>query len=264
MPAAFSMQKWQHSCTAERLEFRVGKLYRKTQPNDPLEGVILYADLEKKDLELQNILNVIHSGIPCWPNPDTLLRMIDRHTVFAECVAAGFVGHPTLQLLGGRWNPDQVDEMIINGPGYPTVFKTGSAHRGEGKLLVHSKEEIQAWEGIATIEPFFKGRSVRVLIIGDNAFGIEVSNGETWVKNQAGAEIHEFTPSTELLEHAWKVTRHFGLDVAGVDYVIRDNDEFSFLEINQYPGFAGFDEILECAKVFLKNKMKEVETRANA
>lgn len=261
MPAVFSMSNWQHSCTAERLELKAGKLYRRTQPSDPLKGVILYADLEKKDLERQNILNVISSRIPCWPNPGTLLRMIDRHTVFAECVAAGFVEHSTLQLLGGRFNPDDVDEMIVHGPGYPAVFKTGSAHRGEGKHLVHSKDEIPCWEGVATIEPFFKGRSVRVLMIGRDAFGIEVTNNETWIKNAAGADIHEFKIPVELRYHANNVLNHFDLEVAGVDYIVLDNGEFHFLEVNQYPGFAGFDEVMDCAKVFLKEKMRMVESR---
>jgi hypothetical protein len=258
MPAVFSMDRWQHSCTAERLELKGGKLYRKTQPRDPLEGVILYADLERKDIELQNILNVINSRLPCWPNPGVLLRMIDRHTVFAECVAAGFVGHPTLQLFGGVANPDQIDDMITNGPGYPTVFKTGSAHRGEGKHLANNKDEIPSWEGVATIEPFFKGKSVRVLVIGDKAFGIEVTNEETWIKNAAGADIHEFAVSPELRKHADKVCKHFGLDVAGVDYIV-DGARFHLLEINQYPGLSGFEGIEEVAKEFLRQKMKVIE-----
>jgi hypothetical protein len=257
MPAVFSMNRWQHSCTTERLEFKEGKLYRKTQPNSPLEGVILYADLERKDIELQNILNVINSRLPCWPNPGTLLRMIDRHTVFAECVAAGFVEHPTLQ-LGDYITIDQVDEMIAASVGYPTVLKTGNLHRGEGKHLVQNKTELLGWSGIATIEPFFKGRSVRVLVIGDSAFGIEVTNEETWIKNAAGADIHEFNIPMDLRVHADKVCKHFGLDVAGVDYIVDDNG-FHFLEVNQYPGFAGFDEIMDCAKIFLKQKMREIE-----
>lgn len=263
MPAVFSMAHWQHSCTAERLELKGGRLYRKTRPNDLLEGVILYADLERKDLELQNILNVIHSRTPCWPNPGALLRMIDRHTVFAECVAAGFVSHPSLQLLGGRYNPDEIDQMIVNGPGYPAVFKTGSAHRGEGKHLAHSKEDILPWEGVTTIEPFFTGRSVRVLIIGDSAFGIEVTNDQTWIKNQAGADIHEFDIPLHLRVHADKVAKYFGLDIAGVDYIIQDDGTFKFLEVNQYPGFAGFDHVMDCAREFLEQKMREIEGKAN-
>lgn len=261
MGAVFSMQRWQHSCTAERLVLKGGRLYRRTQPNDPLEGVILYADLERKDIELQNILSVINSRTPCWPNPGTLLRMIDRHTVFAECVAAGFVNHPTLQLQGGGFSPDQVDEMITYCVGYPSVFKTGNLHRGEGKYLVHNRGEIKPWKGIATIEPFFSGQSVRVLVIGKNAFGIEVTNDSTWIKNAPGTEIHEFQIPLELREHADKLSKYFGLDVAGVDYIIQDNGDFRFLEVNQYPGFAGFDEVMDCARVFLKEKMQEIEEK---
>lgn len=285
MPLVFSTKNWQHSCTAERLLMKNGAVFRERQPRNSVKGLILYADLDDKNLERTNALTVINSRVPCWPNPGTLLRMIDRHSVLAECASSDFWhfhhGHNTLQLdmddLMSRTSGDElvdaVHELIVqggheNGVRYPAVLKVGNLHRGEGKRLVRSRDEFQRlfstepMKGVVTIEPFFEGsRSVRILKIGDRSFGIEVTNESSWIKNSAGADVHEFDFRTVpfIHDHAMMVAEHFNLDVAGIDYVIDQAGQFRFLECNHVPGWTGFDEVLDASRTFLRTKMTEIE-----
>jgi glutathione synthase/RimK-type ligase-like ATP-grasp enzyme len=239
-----------HTQSAARLVIDNGIFRRKSQFSENLNGVIYYADAENKSIEIDNLTLLNDNSIPCWPNPAALLNMTDRHEVMRRCIDNNIVSHKVIQITY-----DQIDAISV----YPAVIKTGHSHRGIGKFLVNSKNEIEPWAGIATVEPFFKGDSVRILILGEKEFGIKITNSNSWIANSPGAESSRFTPSKELIEHARKATDLFGIDAAGVDYILSGND-FHFLEINQFPGLDVDDEIAEYAKDFLGKKMAYVES----
>lgn len=265
MPAVFSMNNWQHTSTAERLIVKNNQVFRQHQPNDPLLGVILYADIENKDIELNNINIVIEHKLPCWPNPHSLLNMIDRFVVLKECAEQEFLNHEIVLGSNHSSDPDSQAVLMEQIPmviPYPFVLKMGNVHRGEGKYLIKSQSDFPEMSGKFSIEPYFEGESVRALIIGDEIFGIRVTNEETWIKNAAGAEVHEYELSSELIEHARKVAKYFDIDLAGIDYIVEKNGDFHLLEINQYPGISGFDNVMESAKRFFKQKMYEIEKNA--
>ncbi len=148
-------------------------------------------------------------------------------------------------------------------------MKIGQAHSGEGKYLVNAYEELphlhddglgMGWDGLATIEPFFEGRSARILLIGEHAFGIWNDNPNSWIKNSIGAETEMWpNPPATLVAHARTAAIIFGLEIAGVDYVIGADGAYHFLEINQFPGLDVSDEVVEVAKKFLGQRMDEIE-----
>jgi hypothetical protein len=174
--------------------------------------------------------------------------MIDRHYVLSQCVGAGFVSHNVVQTY--------YDENLKFN--FPVVLKTGNSHRGHDKYLIFDNK-FPTWDGIATLEPYFNGESVRILIIGNDIFGLKLENHESWIKNASGAEVYPFNPSNALISHAKAVAKFWGLEIAGVDYILEDNGSFHFLEINQFPGIAATDEIVEAAKKFLSKIMDDIE-----
>lgn len=220
---------------------------RSNRHRESFAGCIHYCDVSDKNIEENNLNFIINNNIPCWPNPQALLRMVNRHIVIKEVFNNNLLNHNIFQIFG----PEKLFD-------YPFVLKVGTDHRGIGKYLIKSRQDWPDFKDLATVEPYFEGKSVRVLIIGDDIFGIETVNNSSWIKNSPGGDMIEYKLNDELIEHAIKVSKLFDLDVAGVDYIVND-DGFHFLEINQYPGLYGFDNIVKAANSFFMKKMSEIE-----
>ncbi len=253
MPAVFSRDKWQHTMSTDRLVIlQNNKIRRSRFVNEEISGVIFYADLQNKQLEIDNLTLLFENNIPCWPPPDILLNMTDRHKVMAKCIENGFVKHEVIQ----------TKEICAPLP-YPFVMKVGYEHRGLGKYLVEKDEDLKQVQAddIITYEPFFKGSSVRILIIDEFYFGIKIDNKESWIANSPGAEtfIFEVDKKSDIAIHARNVANYFGLEFAGVDYIVSDDGKHHFLEINQFPGLDVDDSVTPIIKNALFNKMDYVE-----
>jgi glutathione synthase/RimK-type ligase-like ATP-grasp enzyme len=249
LPLVYSTKEWNHTTNSGMIVYDKC-LHRKVFPFEDLHGVIFYSDYDDKSLQYFNLLSILESKVICWPDPVSLIAMRDRHRVLKECVDAGFVNHHVDQVLYFRTSLD-----------FPVVVKTGNSHRGQDKFLVKSCRDIPQWQGVATIEPFFEGKSVRVLVINNDYDSFEVINDSSWIKNTEGADILPFEASKELVEHAFAVTKHFKLDIAGVDYIVND-DGFHFLEINQFPGLGVTDKAEKLARTFLASKLDEIVKNA--
>lgn len=257
MKAVFSLDNWTHTMSAKRFELLPNFHIRRSGITEDIKGIVYFAHVENRDLDRKNLELISVSGIPCWPNADDLLRMIDRHEVMRECVFLGLTSHTVQFVTHGEY-------ISIT---RPFVIKTGQQHRGEGKFIVCDGEPIPEWEGVATVEPFFKGRSARVLIIGDRQWVIEFDNKESWIKNSAGADIiscEELDRSSKIVQHACVTASVFGLDVAGVDYIVDDSgDDFHFLEVNQFPGVNVSDDVVEHSQKYFIKMMETIEKDAN-
>lgn len=253
MGVAFLRDHWQHTMSPEELTIEGNYIRRKRYPRELLKGVIFYADMDNKELERKNLELMSSLNFPCWPNPNALLNMLDRHKVLAECIKLGFVNHHVIQT-------NNLSGKLLN---YPFVLKMGNSHRGIGKYLIKSKDDLPKDNSeIVTIEPFFRGASVRILIIDEYAFGIRITNTNSWIANSSGAETETFTPNDAIIRHARAVAKVFNLDFAGVDYIVEDDDNFHFLEINQYPGLDISDEAEPLIKNALNKKLQLIEELA--
>lgn len=250
---AFSNPNWEHTSVPTKLiKSDLNSVRRENRINEVLFGLIHYADVDDKSIEINNINLIINNNIPCWPNPNSLLRMVNRHAVLKECSDFGLLTHKICQ-----------SDKFTFQMKFPFVLKIGTQHRGINKFLISSVQDLPKWDGIATMEPFFEGDSVRILKIGSEVFSFRITNDFSWIKNSPGAEIDIYNPSDELVQHALDCAKYFNLDVAGVDYIVENDGNFHFLEINQYPGLGVFEEIEEVGRRFIKQKMHEVENTAN-
>lgn len=242
---------WAPVLSALTFNMTAGRLHRGRSASDDFRGAIYLADVRDKDIERHNLRLFAAHAIPCWPAPEALLAASDRHAALARCVAAGLVAHPVVQ---AQFTP----EPLLP---FPYVLKIGEEHRGEGKHLIRSASDIPRWEGIASMEPFFAGESVRVLLLGERAFGVRIQNEGSWIKNGPGASFEAWEPSEAIVEHARRAMRLFGLEIAGVDYVI-DQEGFHFIELNPFPRVGLSKESAAVAQEMFRGAMDAIEARA--
>ncbi|MDI1451387.1 hypothetical protein [Polyangium sp. 6x1] len=252
LPLLKERPTWAPVLSAITFDVIAGRLHRRRSATDDFRGVVYFADVRDKDVEQHNLRVLAEHGIPCWPDPTALRAASQRHAALARCVAAGLVEHPVVQSQSTR-------EPLLP---FPYVLKTGEEHRGEGKHLIRSSHDIPSWDGIATAEPFFEGESVRVLLLGERAFGVRILNEGTWIKNAPGASFEAWTPSKAIVAHARQAAQLFGLTVAGVDYVI-DRSGPHFIELNPFPRVNLTNESAALAREIFRSAMEAVEARAN-
>lgn len=253
LPLLKARPAWAPVLSALTFDVSAGRLHRRGSASDDFRGCIYFADVRDKDIEQHNLGVLARSALPCYPPPAALLAASDRHAALARCVSAGLVDHPVVQ---ARWSGEPALP-------FPYVLKVGNEHRGEGKHLIRSSADLVRFDGIATMEPFFDGESVRVLVLGEHAFGAKLRHESTWVKNAPGASIEPWQPDAALVEHARRAARLFGLDVAGVDYVI-DASGPHFLELNPFPRVGLSDTSAELARQFFAHHMDAIEKAAGA
>ena len=221
------------------------------------KGGILYA-ADPDVARATNTLTIL-SALPCWPDAKNLLRMVDRHVVAQECIDQGFFGDDYCAV--STWHNYLNDAQVGRVENYDSVVKFGNEHSGEGKVLFRSGTPFMEWAGRGTIQPFFEGRSVRVLHIEDDVFFIETVHESSWIKNSPGGEnvrMNARDVPAQMFEHSLRVRKHFNLDVCGNDYILCDDGSFHFLETNQFPGL-GDDFLGDVPRNFLHERMRSLE-----
>lgn len=154
----------------------------------------------------------------------------------------------------------EVDEKTVprgylppTASGYPepswdrnTVLKWGNSHCGENKILLRDGIEpliVEATLNSLLSEPFVDGESHRILIVGDHTSQL-VYDAVDWRKNVNGKITKLRTVDPDLSERTHKITGHYGLAIAGVDYVIGRMGTM-LLEVNTYPSLDEDDEARE-------------------
>lgn len=242
---------WSPVLSAIQLYVTQGRVHRKNSTEDDYRGVVYCADVRDKDIERHNLHTFLKHSIPCWPEPRALLSLSDRHGALAQCNAANLLSHTIVQTHYTR-------EPLLP---FPYVLKIGDEHRGEGKYLIRTAEDIPKWEGIATAEPFFNGESVRVLVLGEEVFGVRLQHDSHWIKNSAGGRFEIWEPPRVIADHARKAAALFGLEIAGVDYVIEPRD-VHFIELNPFPRVGlTKNSAMVATQIFLR-AMGRIETKA--
>ena len=133
------------------------------------------------------------------------------------------------------------------------VAKWGNWHCGENKEVFDSQ-----WTGDepAIIEDFIEGDSVRVVIIGEQAWQICLQ-GDDWRKS-----IHHDTAAimpidNALLEDTRRVGGGFGLEIVANDYIVTPQGSRHLLEVNHIPNVTRFPEIRSAYREYVVNWLNE-------
>ncbi len=95
-------------------------------------------------------------------------------------------------------------------------------------------------------QEFVKGTNVRIHTVGDIVFATAIETEATdyrYATQQKGkaAELREVILSDDLAEKCVKMTKRLGLELAGIDLKITDEDEVYCFEVNPCPAFSYYE-----------------------
>lgn len=140
---------------------------------------------------------------------------------------------------------------------FPVVVKILSGSQGSGIFLCTDKnmlidlakmiELTSHREANIIMQEFIagsKGRDLRVFVIGNKVIGAmeRYSTDDSFKANfSRGGQVKAYKISSELEEKAVQITKLFGLEISGVDFLF-DGDDFKICEINSSPGFKGLEK----------------------
>lgn len=211
------------------------------------DAVLWYCSVDDDWLREYNQKTLKQANVPVWPSLELLETWGDRRTKLFAAMTNGFVDDVQFE----HWSSRIVDR--------DTVVKVGNTHVGEGKLLVRAGDPLPYWDNLATLEPYVEGRSVRVYVVNDVVGGVEYVNEHDWIKNAPGAETFEVELSPEIVDHAKRVHEFFGFPVSGIDYIVRPDGTFRFLEHNHFPGITLHSKVEPEIKKVLEAAMDSLE-----
>jgi ribosomal protein S6--L-glutamate ligase len=148
------------------------------------------------------------------------------------------------------------EKAVVELGGYPVVVKMPASRQGQGVMLVDSSVTAGflltnlpvSTTGIVVqeyISPDTR-RDVRAFVIGGKlvaAAELSPGKGDFRSNIHQGGNGRRLTPNEDLTILSLSASKALGLEIAGVDMVIRDDGRTQVLETNYSPGFKGLEEI---------------------
>ena len=190
----------------------------------PVDKVIFHGIFEN-DYDFITLLAMWNGQ--CLPNPLGMMDCRLRHAGLVRALRVTKFGNVPrgMCITAEKWVSDK-----------EIVAKWGNWHCGENK-----HKFIGEWnsEESTTFEPFFKGEAVRIMLMGDKAWQIHLT-GDDWLKSIHHHQAGDMPIDAELLADTKKLAAHFGLEMLGVDYMVNENGEKLFLEVNHIPNVTVF------------------------
>lgn len=203
----------------------------------PVSHVVFHGIFED---DYESICGLALWGGPCLPNAEA---MMETRLKFANLVRA---------LKYSRFNTPNRGFCSARAEIYMPqehVAKWGNWHCGE------NKERFQnTWKATypSILEPFFHGNAVRVAMIGEHYWQIQLA-GEEWLKSIHHPNAHFMTPDPELVEDTQQIARRFGLELLANDYIVTESGSKHLLEVNQIPNVTLFPELWETYVAYTLN-----------
>jgi hypothetical protein len=128
------------------------------------------------------------------------------------------------------------------------IYKSMSGVRSIVQELSDDDEErLELIRNCPTqFQAFVGGINVRVHTVGDEVFATAIQSEATdyrYATQQKGkaAELREVELSDDLAEKCVKLAKHLGLEFAGIDLKITDEDEVYCFEVNPCPAFSYYE-----------------------
>lgn len=120
-----------------------------------------------------------------------------------------------------------------------TVAKWGNWHCGENKHRFTGSWES---EFATTIEPYFEGEAVRIMIVGNHVWQIKLE-GTTWLKSIHPDSACFMEVDPDLLKDTQYLMKQLHMDMIGTDYIICNDGSKQLLEVNHIPNITRFEEV---------------------
>lgn len=150
-----------------------------------------------------------------------------------------------------------LDDFVIYAEevGYPLVVKSAKMGKGASVTKVDNKEELEKYilsvnEGkiptkTVIMQEFIPYKyDLRVFVLGNKVYAMRriPPAGDFRANFSIGGTVELFDLKEEYKELARKGAKAVGLDIAGVDLLIKENDDAVILEVNHTPGMLGIEK----------------------
>lgn len=204
--------------------------------------------LEQITFRLAVLHQLEQQGVPLVNPPRALEQAIDKFAALATLASIGLPTPPT-QLAQSR---DQA-MVAFSELGGDCVIKPLFGGEGRGVMRVTDRElawytfsSLEQLGAVIQLQKFIPpgGRDTRLLVVGDNVYGVRRQNHSSFRSNvAAGATSSEAVLTPETIATAQQITRRFGLHFASVDIIDNDEGPDLFLEVNAVPGWKGAQRV---------------------
>lgn len=186
---------------------------------------VIFHGIFKDDYDLITLL-ALWNG-PCLPNAKAMMDLRQRIPGLVRTLAISKFNSLKRGMAIGQeqWNSSS-----------EVVAKWGVWHCGEDK---HKFNGEWSTPETCVIEEFVNGNAVRIMLIGDQAWQIQL-HGDSWLKSIHHPDAEKMPIDPELLQDSKNIAKHFNLEIAGIDYMIDENGEKYILEVNHIPNVTVF------------------------
>lgn len=151
-------------------------------------------------------------------------------------------------------SPEGFQEALARLREYPVVAKQVSGRQGEGVILVETKSNVQSVTRkhldrrkgllVQRFIPPAGRQDIRVLVVGGKVAGameLRPKEGDFRANYHLSRESRPRDLTSELEGIALKAAAAVGLEIAGVDLIVDQNDRVNVIEVNYSPGFKGLE-----------------------
>jgi hypothetical protein len=201
----------------------------------PISSVIFHGIFEH---DLNTFAALALWGGPCLPNPRAMMDCRLKLPCLVRALSlSSFASPPRGFASAGLPCPTHSER----------VAKWGNWHCGENKARFSS-----TWTGSedAIIEPFLPGDAVRVVVIGDQHWQINLS-GDSWLKSIHHPDAQIVPPTPSLVADTIAVGLGFGLSILANDYIVSPDGSPHLLEVNHIPNVTRFPPIWDAYAAYI-------------
>ncbi|XP_066465428.1 N-acetylaspartylglutamate synthase A [Eleutherodactylus coqui] len=184
--------------------------------------------------------------------PQAILNCINKFWTFQELAGHG-IPLPDTFSYGGH---DEFAKMIDAAEplGYPVVVKNTRGHQGKAVFLARDKHHLLDISHLVRhdapylFQKYVKeshGKDIRVVIVGGRVVGSMLrcsTDGRMQSNCCLGGVGSTFPLSEQGKLLAMQVSNILGMDICGIDLLLKDNGSFVVCEANANVGFTEFDQ----------------------
>ena len=222
-----------------------------SQPGmEPLDVVLPRQGATVGDSCLALIRHFSLKGIPVVNGLDSI-RITRNKFLTLQALAMARIAVPDTVFINSA---EGFQEALTRLGGCPVVAKQVSSRQGEGVILVETERNVQSvarqhlnrFKGLL-VQRFIPpaGRQdIRVLVVGGKVSGameLRPKEGDFRANYHLSGESRRKDLPPELERIALKAASAVGLEIAGVDLIVDQNDRVNVIEVNYSPGFKGLE-----------------------
>lgn len=182
--------------------------------------------------------------------PKAIEAAVDKFLTSARLQAAGL---PTPRTIACQTADDALEAFAELGGDVVVKPVFGSEGRGIARLQDEALAQrafqlLEQLKSLIYLQEFVphEGADLRLLVVGDDVFGIRRRNADDWRTNcSRGAVAEPLVVTAELAETAQRAAAAVGASVAGVDLLPARDGRLLAIEVNAVPGWKALGRALD-------------------